>query len=39
MDGSRGWAVNPITKAEYFKLLEEVREEYNIPNELVYGVD
>ena len=39
MDSSRGRAVNPITKAEYFKLLKEVREEYDIPDELVYGAD
>src|SRR6267378_361617 len=28
MDSSRGRAVNPITKAEYFKLLDEARNEY-----------
>ena len=39
LDGSRGRAVNPITKEEYFKILKEVREEYNIPDELVYGAD
>jgi hypothetical protein len=39
MDSSRGRAVNPITKAEYFKLLKEVREEHDIPDDLVYGAD
>jgi len=39
MDSSQGQAVNPITKAEYFKLLKEVREEYDIQDELVYGAD
>jgi hypothetical protein len=39
LDSSRGRAVNPITKEEYFKLLKEVREIYNIPDELVYGAD
>ena len=39
MDSSRGRAVNPITKAEYFKLLKEVREEYDIADELVCGAD
>jgi hypothetical protein len=31
--------VNPIMKEEYFRMLKEVREKYNIPDELVYGVD
>ncbi|KAF8227777.1 hypothetical protein L208DRAFT_1021547, partial [Tricholoma matsutake] len=39
LDGSRGHAVNPITKEEYFAILKEVRERYNIPDELVYGAD
>jgi Tc5 transposase DNA-binding domain len=39
LDGSRGRAVNPITKEEYFRLLKEVRELHNIPDELVYGAD
>ena len=39
MDSSRGRAVNPITKAEYFRLLKDVTEEYDIPDELVYGAD
>jgi hypothetical protein len=40
-----GWActgqlcLNPIMKEEYFKILKEVRETYNIPDELVYGAD
>jgi hypothetical protein len=39
LDSSRGRAVNPITKEEYFKILKEVRETYHIPDELVYGAD
>ncbi|KAI0274198.1 hypothetical protein BGY98DRAFT_1117181 [Russula aff. rugulosa BPL654] len=39
LDSSRGRAVNPVTKEEYFRLLKEVIEEYNIPDELVYGAD
>jgi hypothetical protein len=39
LDGSRGRAVNPITKKEYFRILQEVREKHNIPDELVYGAD
>ena len=39
LDSSRGRAVNPVTKEEYFRLLKDVREEYNIPDELVYGAD
>jgi hypothetical protein len=39
LDGSRGRAVNPVTKEEYFRLLKEAREKYNIPDELVYGAD
>jgi hypothetical protein len=39
LDGSCGRAVNPVTKEEYFTILKEVREKYNIPDELVYGAD
>lgn len=39
MDSSRRRAVNPINKTEYFKLMKEVREGYDIPDELVYGAD
>ena len=39
LDSSRGRAVNPITNAEYFDLLKDTREKYNIPDELVYGAD
>jgi len=39
MDSSRGRAVNPITKAEYFKLLKEAKEKDNIPDELLYAAD
>ena len=39
LDGSRGRAVNPITKEEYFRILKEAREKYDIPDELVYGAD
>jgi len=39
LDSSRGRAVNPITKAEYFDLLKDIREEYDIPDRLVYGAD
>ena len=39
LDGSRGRAVNPVTKAEYFAILKQVREDFNIPDELVYGAD
>jgi len=39
LDSSRGQAVNPVTKEEYFAILKEVRERYNIPDELVYGAD
>ena len=39
LDVSRGRAVNPITKEEYFKILKEARETYDIPDELVYGAD
>ena len=31
--------MNPVTKEEYFRLLKEVREKYNIPDKLVYGAD
>ena len=39
LDGSHGRAVNLVTKEEYFRILKEVREKYNIPDELVYGAD
>lgn len=39
MDTSRGRAVNPITKAEYFKIMKESRDDYDIPDYLVYGAD
>jgi hypothetical protein len=39
LDSSRGHAVNPIMKEEYFKMLKEVREMYNILDELVYAAD
>jgi hypothetical protein len=39
LDSSRGRAVNPVTNEEYFRILKEVRERYNIPDELVYGAD
>jgi hypothetical protein len=39
LDSSRGRAVNPVTKEEYFQILKDVREKYNIPDELVYGAD
>jgi hypothetical protein len=39
LDGSRGHAVNPVTKEEYFRVLKEVRETYDISDELVYGAD
>jgi hypothetical protein len=39
LDGSCGHAANPITKEEYFRVLKEVRETNNIPDELVYGAD
>ena len=39
LDSSRGCAVNPVTKEKYFRLLKEIIEEYNIPNELVYSAD
>ena len=31
--------MNPVTKEEYFRILKEVREKYNIPDDLVYGAD
>jgi hypothetical protein len=34
-----GRAVNPVTKEEYFKLLKETQEEYEIADELTYGAD
>jgi hypothetical protein len=39
LNGSCGCAVNPVTKEEYFRMLKEVRQMYNIPDELVYGAD
>lgn len=39
MDTSQARAVNPITKAEYFRLLKKVWEQHNIPDNLVYGAD
>ena len=39
MDGSCGHAVNLVTKAEYFAILRQVRGEFKIPDELVYGAD
>lgn len=39
LDTSHGHAVNPATKEEYFQMLKDVREKYNIPDELVYGAD
>jgi hypothetical protein len=39
LDSSRGRAVNPVTKEEYFRILKEAREKNNIPDELVYGAD
>ena len=39
LDRSHGCTVNPVTKEEYFRILKEVREKYNIPDELVYGAD
>ena len=39
LNGSHSHAVNPVTKEEYFRMLKEVWEKYNIPDELVYGAD
>ena len=39
LDGSCGRAVNPVTNDEYFTILKQVREDFNIPDELVYGAD
>jgi len=39
LDNSHAQGVNPITNAEYFEVLREVWEEYDIPDELVYGAD
>jgi hypothetical protein len=39
LDGSRGRAVNPITKEEYFRILKEVINKYDVPDELIYGAD
>ena len=39
LDSSHGRAVNPITKEGYFRMLKEVREKHDIPDELVYGAD
>ena len=38
-DGSCGCAVNPVTKEEYFIILKEVREKYNILDESIYSTD
>ena len=35
LDSSRGRAVNPVTKEVYFMILKDVREKYNISDELV----
>lgn len=39
LDSKRGRAVNPHTKAEFFEILKDCREKFNIPDELVYGGD
>jgi hypothetical protein len=39
LDGSCGCAVNPVTKDEYFTILKQLREDFNVPDELVYGAD
>jgi len=39
LDGSHGCAVNPVTKEEYFIILKEVREKYNILDESIYSTD
>ncbi len=39
LECSCGHAMNPVTKEEYFRILKAVREEHNIPDELVYGAD
>ena len=39
LDTSCGWAVNLVTKEEYFRILKEVQDEYNIPDELAYDAD
>lgn len=39
LDNSRARGVNPNTNAEYFAILEEVREDYDIADELLYGAD
>jgi len=39
LNGSHGCAVNPVTKDKYFAILKQVQEEFNIPDELVYGAD
>jgi hypothetical protein len=39
LNGSLGCAMNMVTKEEYFRILKEVRENYNIPDELVYDAD
>jgi flagellar biosynthesis regulator FlbT len=32
-------AVNLVTKEEYFQILKEIREKYNISDKLVYSTD
>lgn len=39
LDTLRGCTVNPVTKAEYFKIVKQVLKEYNIPDYLVYRAD
>jgi hypothetical protein len=39
LDNLRAQGVNPITNAEYFEVLKEVQEDYDVPDELVYGED
>lgn len=31
--------MNPVTKEEFFRLLEDIQEKKNIPDELKYGAD
>ena len=38
-DESYGCAVNSATKEEYFIILKEVREKYNILDESIYSTD
>ena len=39
LDSPCGCAMNPVTKEEYFTILKDIREKYNILNEVVYGAD